>query len=243
MIAYQTLLQKRYSSGTVTYAITVLHAFITFSGRHGALQISSKDVRTPKSYSRPHLAVSDVEYVTILTWIKPDTIEGLRDSCLIRLLYDTGARISEICALQVADLDLVHRCAYIPNAQRNDEGWIFWGHDTNKFLKYWVDQRPKELFPGVRTCQRIIQKYVDLAKIGKKVTAHSFRHSLAHRVLDQGGNVKEIQTLLRHKSPISSFRYLELNVTEKRKIATKYLGDFDTKVGESAQRKEGTPVV
>lgn len=137
------------------------------------------------------------------------------------MLYDTGCRISEL--VSCLSFDTEKRIAKINNAKRDDEGFIFWGNDTNTFLRTYLDQNPSPIFPTIRQCQRILQGYCRLAKINKPITCHSFRHSKAWRILDtQGGTVKDVQAILRHKSPLSSFKYLDWDFEKKKERAEKF---------------------
>lgn len=217
-------LREKYAPKTAELAMAILHDYFAFWDRRKDLKIRPDDIRVPHGVvAHPRETVTPEEYVTMLTWIGGKTILGLRDNCLIRLLYDTGARISEICSLAAADLDLNERRARIVNRKRRDYGFIYWGEDTNEFLRVYIEQGPEHLFPTTRHALRIVQRYADLAKLGKHIVCHSFRHSKAHLILDNGGTVKDVQFILRHKSPLSSFKYLELSEGEQAARAGLFL--------------------
>lgn len=183
IIVYHDILSKKYSEKTIAFGMAVLKDFVGFYSEKEGWGIKSDDVRIPRARSHSHLPITEVEYITILTHIHPVTMKALRDVVLIRMLYDTGCRISELVNCQ--SFDTVKRMAKIENAKRDDEGFIFWGRDTNTFLETYLDQHPKPIFPSARHCQRIIQGYCKLAGIEKHISCHSFRHGKAWRVLDQ----------------------------------------------------------
>jgi len=220
---FSIFLKQNYAPKTQEYAMTVIRDYVGYWIKRKPLKIILDDVRVHRARSISHKPVTPEEYVSILEKMSVQDLSGLRDVVLVRMLYDTGARISEICALKKDDFDLVNRYAQIPNAKRKDDGFIFWSTDTNEFLRIYLDQKPAKIFPTIRTCQRIIQKYADLAGIKKHITCHSFRHSKAWRVLDNGGTVKDVQSILRHKSPVSSFRYLDWHAQKNREQAEKFL--------------------
>lgn len=221
---FSKYLKEKYAPKTAELAMSIVHDFFAFWDRRTGLLVSPQDIKIPKGMIlEPRDTITPEEYVTMLTWIKASTLTGLRDNCLLRLLYDTGSRVSEICDLTREDIDLDRRSARVINRKRRDYGRIYWGHDTNEFLRTYIDHHVGKLFPTTRHALRIVQRYVLLAGIKKHIVSHSFRHSKAHRVLDMGGTVKDIQIILRHKSPVSSFKYLELSEGEETARAERFL--------------------
>lgn len=217
------LKSQQYKDSTVSYGMAVVRDFVKFYEKKLNLSIDHRDIKPPKPRIRPHDFISPEEYVTILTWVKANTLNGLRDNCLIRLLYDSGARISEIVNIGSQGFDTENRTAQIWNAKRDNLGHIFWGSDTNKFLRQYITEKVDPLFPSVRQCQRIVQHYASLAGINKHIVCHSFRHGRAHLILDSGGTLKDVQDILRHSNPLSSFRYLNWSFEEKHKRANIFL--------------------
>jgi len=218
-------LQENYAPKTQEYAMTILHDYVGYWAKRKPLKILLDDIRVRRSRANSHKPITPEEYVSMLSFIKVTPLSGLRDNALVRLLYDTGARISEIASLSVEACDLVARQAQIHTAKRREDGFIFWGKDTNEFLRVYIEQtQPEgEIFPCVRTCQRIVKKYALLAGIKKHITAHSFRHGKAWRVLDNGGTVKDVQLILRHKDPASSFKYFDFHEQKNRERAERFL--------------------
>ena len=74
-----------------------------------------------------------------------------------------------------------------------------------------------------RTIQRWIGEICDLAMITKNLTPHSFRHGKAHAMLDEGATVRDVQAVLRHVKPESSFHYMRVSKSKFMSIANKYL--------------------
>ena len=212
-----------YSPKTQEFAMAILHDYVSYYSKRRKLKLILDDIRVQRGRSHSHKPITPEEYITMMTWVYPTNITKLRDLCLIRLLYDTGARISEICTLTYDIIDTEARTAEIQNAKRRDDGYIFWGNDTNEFLKTYLDNVKGNLFPSVRQCQRILQKYVNKAGIEKRITPHSFRHSKAWRILDNGGTVKDVQAILRHKSPMSSFKYLDWHQAKNQERAQQFM--------------------
>lgn len=225
VVSFNNDIKKIHSESTVTLAMGIIKSYLKFLERYGN-NCESQDLRIPRAHVNAYEPITPEEYVSILSFIKVDTPKGVRDNAIIRLLYDTGARIGEICSLEVKEMDMVERTAWIWTEKTVQKRMIMWGEDTNKFLETWIDlcgYSPGLLFPCPRTVERIVKKYVNKAEIKKTIVPHSFRHGKAHLILDSGGGVKDIQETLGHRNPASSFRYLNLNKAEKIKMLRKYL--------------------
>jgi site-specific recombinase XerD len=203
------VLELKYAPTTVSLIVSVAKEFL----RDYAPNINTRRIRVRKAHAEnPSETLTPEEYVSMLSFVKARTRTGVRNNLILRLLYDTGARIGEIHWF-LNNPKHQDRFAIINTEKTSDKRYIAWGEDTQVFLDLWLSfEQP---VPTLRQMQRIVKKYAKLAKIEKKITPHSFRHTLAHRILDNGGTVKDISEMLGHKSPISSFHYLRENEQEK----------------------------
>ncbi len=214
-------IRSRYASGTVGYAMSIIRDYASFVSRRKILRFDYKDIRPPHTRSVPYEPITPEEYVTLLSWLRVDTLQGARDNLMVRMLYDTGMRVSELLSLDFEAMDTFHRQAFIDTKKTDRRRLIFWGKDTNEFLKDYADRCGTETGPVFgntrdgwrmtsRSATRIIHGYCQRAGIKKRIVAHSFRHSKAWQVLDGGGTVKDVQFILGHTNPLSSFHYLNL---------------------------------
>lgn len=172
-------------------------------------------MRIPKGYSERKDPLTPDEYVLILKEISAKTALGIRDNMIIRLLYDTGARVGELIQLEdiirPGDLSIT-----IHTEKTADARILSWSKDTAVFINAWLKKKGSRPFlPSTRQIDRIVKRYSEAAGIDKHVHPHLFRHSKAHLILDNGGTVRDVQDILGHRSPISSFMYLRWN-EEKR---------------------------
>ncbi len=222
-LSFSERVRARYGERSAAYGIAVIHDYVGFLERHHVTDLSQRDIKIPKPRRSPRPHLTTEEYIAMLTWIRADTVSGLRDNALIRMLYDTGARIGEIASLTRYDIDLKSRTAEVSTEKTDRRRVIVWGSDTNRFLAEFMEQQPSGLFPSKRSCERIVRKYAELAKIRKHITCHSFRHTRAHVILDNGGTVKDVQETLGHLHPESSFAYLSLSRTEAISRSRKFL--------------------
>lgn len=215
-------LKEHYSQGTVRLVIGATKNYLAFCQKRGAA-IEADEIRVPRARTESHEPITPEEYVSMLSFVQTDTPRGLRDTVILRILYDTGARIGEIASMERGSIDLESRTAEIWTEKTANKRLIAWGKDTNDFLTVWMDMKAGKVFPSTRTIERVARRYADFAQIKKHIVPHSFRHGKAHIILDNGGTVKDIQETLGHLSPTSSFRYLNLNRNEKLKRLAKWL--------------------
>lgn len=225
VVSFNSEIKKIHSESTVQLAMGIVKGYLKFLERYGN-NCESQDLRIPRAHANAYEPITPEEYISMLSFMKVDTPKGVRDNAIVRLLYDTGARIGEICSLETGEMDMEGRLAWIWTEKTVQKRMIMWGEDTNEFLKTWISIvgfSPGHIFPCSRTIERMVKSYVKKAGIKKDIVPHSFRHGKAHFILDSGGGVKQIQEILGHRNPASSFRYLNLNKAEKIRMLQKYL--------------------
>lgn len=153
----------------------------------------------------------------------------LRDRAILELLYSAGIRVSELVALNRADVDFkastlrvlgkggVERIAYMGKPALSA---------LNAYIKFVDEASPgvkvlagEPVFFGranarltTRTVQRIVKKYVSKSSIGKRPTPHSLRHTFATHLLDAGLDLRAIQELLGHKNLSTTQRYTKVSI-------------------------------
>ena len=144
----------------------------------------------------------------------PDSFAGLRDRALIELLYSTGCRVSEICLLDRAD---VKGEQIKVKGKGNKERVVFVGLQASQALADYLDVASEHAYPDAdsqkalfinlrgkrltpRGVQILLQQYCRQANISRKVSPHSFRHSFATHILDEGAGIRTVQELLGHSS-------------------------------------------
>ncbi|MGX1804081.1 site-specific tyrosine recombinase XerD [Nocardia sp. NPDC055321] len=158
----------------------------------------------------------------------PDAPRGLRDRALLELLYSTGARISEITALDVDDIDAGDR-AVVLRGKGGKQRMVPIGRPALAAVDaYLVRGRPglsgrgrstPALFLNHRggrltrqTAWQVLHSAADRAGIAAKVSPHTLRHSFATHLLDGGADVRVVQELLGHASVTTTQIYTLVTV-------------------------------
>lgn len=238
IVNFRNNLNLKYSPANVNYAMIIIKDFLGYYRKQGLIDIDPSLIRIKKVLTRSHYAITEEEYKKMLSVLRDDELWNVQKKIVIRLLWETGVRVSELCALNISDMNSAEPRALIVTKKGNREGWIFWSQETHqlvlKFLgvRLCTNQRP-HLFmtekghnrPTTRTVERWISDTCTRSGIPKKITPHSFRHGKAHHIINQGGNVKDVQVLLRHSetNPIAAFSYLRMNSMEIEKRASLFL--------------------
>ncbi|MEL4357392.1 site-specific tyrosine recombinase XerD [Luteococcus sp. H154] len=197
------------------------------------------EVTVPKLGKRLPKALSVEQVQALLETPDPETPEGLRDRALLELLYGTGARISEVCDLDVDDLT---RALADPEAglrllgKGNKQRVVPLGSFAREAVDAWlVRGRPgwqaKAKNPGPalllnslgrrlsrQSAYGILRGTAERAGIDAEVSPHSLRHSFATHLLDGGADVRVVQELLGHASVTTTQIYTMVTVEHLREV-------------------------
>lgn len=176
-----------------------------------------------KKYVKPiQDYLTEEELETLFNSINTSTSKGLRNLAILVLLYDTGARSSEIINLKVEDIHLEEKLVIltgkgskqrvVPIMENTKEILLKYINYQCHYSKYLFEKDNKKF--NERFIRDIIKKYS--SDTTKKVTPHTFRRSRAIHLLDKGVNIMYIKKLLDHESVITTEEYAK--VLEKSKF-------------------------
>ncbi|GEL94358.1 tyrosine recombinase XerC [Cellulomonas composti] len=157
----------------------------------------------------------------------PDPM-AVRDWCILELLYATGVRVGELCAADVADVDLVERTLRVVGKGTKDRVVPF-GGPAARALGAWLavrsvvvaDGATRALFVGVRggrAGQRQVRDVVHraTAATGKEIAPHGLRHTAATHLVEGGSDLRTVQELLGHASLTTTQRYTHVSAERLR---------------------------
>jgi len=181
------------------------------------------------------------EIFKIMQSVNLNSKEGFRDYCLLVLLYDSGARATEIATLNLDYFNLDQKTlAILGKANRFRQITLM--PETSILIKNYIDKyrnKPKpayrhRLFINQRGKEltrhgiyRICKKYLTAALPPKRLKTlspvHSFRHSCAMSMLSSGFSLSDIRIQLGHEDLQATMVYLQLDLTHRRKIQKKFI--------------------
>ncbi|WP_224361914.1 tyrosine recombinase XerC [Hyalangium versicolor] len=196
----------------------------------------AKLVKSPKlPKSLPKVLPVD-EVFAILDMPSLKTVLGLRDKAILEILYGGGLRISELCGLNLLDVDRSGRivrvmgkgskerlCPVNAPAIRALEAYLARRGELLATLR--PGQDPDALFlnyKGGRLTPRSIARHLDTyvlkLALTRKVSPHALRHSFATHLLGGGADIRSIQELLGHASLSTTQRYTHVTVEQLQQI-------------------------
>lgn len=186
-------------------------------------QDPTENIQSPKVEKRVPSVLTSQEVELLLEQPKDVDLKGTRDKAMLEVAYATGMRVTEIISLDIDDVHLEEGFVTCENAgkQRN----IPLGSLSIQALKEYIkdarpvmikDENEKSLFVNVNgkrlTRQgfwKIVKFYKEQAHITKEITPHVLRHSFATHLLQNGADLKAIQTMLGHSDISSTQVYMQ----------------------------------
>ena len=153
---------------------------------------------------------------------------GARDQAIIELMYATGMRVSELCSLDVDDVDL-ERSTVLVHGKGSKDRVVPFGRPAREAVMAWKRARHdlaqegvSALFVGVRgrrmdprMAREIVHRLSRQAGI-PDVAPHALRHTAATHVLEGGADLRTVQELLGHASLETTQRYTHVSVERLR---------------------------
>ena len=202
-----------------TVAVRSLHRFRSDEGL--APTDPSAGVETPRVPAGLPKALTEAEVGSLLDQAEGESAIARRDRAILEVLYGTGARISEVCALSLGDVDLDAGLLRL-FGKGSKERVVPIGRFARVALAQWLDEEGRGVIAPEQFARRtdadavflnarggrlgrqgawaIVRKYGDAAGLGDRLTPHVLRHSCATHMLDHGADIRAVQELLGHAS-------------------------------------------
>ena len=170
----------------------------------------------------------------IIAVINNDTDLGRRNHCMVEVLYGCGLRVSELIDLKISNINFKE--SYLKVEGKGDKSrFVPMASFTSKLIKDYIrDIRSKYkinkkcediLFLNSRGSAMsrvivfiIIKELTEKAGINKKISPHTFRHSFATHLLQNGADLRYIQEMLGHSSITTTEIYTHLKNEELRDV-------------------------
>jgi integrase/recombinase XerC len=158
-----------------------------------------------------------------------DTVRGARDRAILEVLYASGLRVSELCGLDLRDIDLVGLSLRTIGKGKKERD-VPLGRAAADALRKYLARRdslrgarrpphPTALFLsargqriGVRNVQRMVRQYGALGAGRADLHPHALRHTCATHMLEGGADLRSIQEMLGHASLTTTQRYTHISL-------------------------------
>jgi integrase/recombinase XerD len=160
-----------------------------------------------------------------------NSVGNLKHKCILMIIYSGGLRLSEVVGLKVNDIDSRRSRIFVRAAKGRKDRYTLLSKELLKWLKvYYKLERPKDwLFEGalggqysMNSVQHIMNNAVKMAGIRKHATIHTLRHSFATHMLENGTDLRYIQSLLGHTSSKTTEIYTHITTKGMEQLVSPF---------------------
>ena len=233
---YQTRFEKPFTIASQIQVLNNLQVFYRYLVKTGqVLSNPAESIRLPKEPRKlPAVVLTPKEMKRLLA--QPDilTVLGFRDRTMYEVLYSTGIRIGELIHLRVQDISFSDGMLFVQSGKGGKDRVVPLGKAACRFLVEYI----KNIRPMFREASatdalffnkqgRLHKKYgiwIKLrvyamrAGIKKRITVHTFRHTLATEMLKHGADLRQIQELLGHTNLRTTQLYTQIVKGELKRV-------------------------
>jgi site-specific recombinase XerD len=223
---------------TQNYYLIAVRAFLKYLRKRGVRSLEPETIELAKVGDRGLDLISAAELQRLLEVPNTNTQTGLRNRAILELLFSTGLRVSELCALQIDDVDL-QRDEFSVRGKGDKLRLVFLSSAATAAIRAYLDarddmhealfiqhgpraQHSDDLRLSVRAVQRLIKQCATAAGITRKVTPHVLRHSFATNLLQNGADIRSVQALLGHAHIATTQVYTHVTDTHLRDVHQRF---------------------
>lgn len=218
------------SKNTARQYICQLRTVLSYCKKRGIKTMNPDDIRTPNREKKVARFITCEEFNVFIREMNRShhgysNLNRFRNTLIANLLFVTGLRVSELCAL---NRDSIHDrqfsvvgkskdprpCYITKEVERDIEHYLAMRHDSNKAL-FVANQNGRRITP--KNVQRIFRR-VSVDSGIFSVTPHTLRHSYATRLIEDGVDIRYVATLLGHQSLETTQKYTHVRDNRLRKV-------------------------
>lgn len=236
-----TFYKDQHKKTSIARKLATLRTFFKFLCREQVLEMNpAKLVSSPRLEKKLPKVLSIEEVVRFIEAPDLETVLGKRDRAILELLYGAGVRVSELCGLNVEDMDLKNLSLRVRGKGRK-ERIVPFGSMAKAALEAYLEVRgelfleapeaerdAKILFYNyqgtritTRSVGRMIDKYVKECALAMDISPHSLRHSFATHLLGNGADLRAIQELLGHARLSTTQIYTQVSMEKLMEVYDK----------------------
>ena len=231
------MFNKNYSSKTISRHLSSLRTFFKYLSKENIITFNPMVlISNPKEEKKLPTYLNYRELDDFLEIPDRNTVLGLRDACILELLYSTGIRVGELVNIKMQDIDFSQNRIKILG-KGNKERYVLFGSKCRNLLNDYlnksrpnlVKQKSDYLFLNqrgtgisVRTAEMIVDTVVKKSSIKAHVSPHTLRHTFATHMLNSGCDIRVVQELLGHENLTTTEVYTHITSEELRNTYLKY---------------------
>ena len=222
---------------TQNYYVIALRSFLRFLIKNDFKTLEPSKIDLPKTESRSLKFLEKDQVDRLVTACDTSKEDGIRDRAILELLFSTGLRVSELVGLNQDKINIERR-EFGVIGKGGRARVVFISDRAAEWVKRYLDKRQdvfKPLFirySGVviednggekmrltaRSVERIVKKYVRLARIPVDASVHTLRHSFATDLLTNGSDLRSVQEMLGHKNIATTQIYTHITNKQLRDV-------------------------
>jgi integrase/recombinase XerC len=225
------VLARKHAPSSIARKIAAVRTWMRWLRRRGILdRCPAEELATPKVRRGLPTLLSVDAAKEVVEAPSDDSPAGVRDRALLELLYGSGLRVSELCALDVESVDLDGATARVLG-KGNKERVVPLGRACVSALRRWLAERPRMVHPRrgtqdpralfltvrgarlyTRSVRALVHRYGASGAGRADLHPHALRHTCATHMLDGGADLRAIQELLGHASLSTTQRYAHVSM-------------------------------
>ena len=240
LLEFLAWLQTTRSQATVKRMMVTVRSFHRLLNDEGTVPVDpSLDVAIPGAPDAVPKALGEAEITMLLDAAVGVDAFGYRDRLILELLYGTGMRIGELCALSLSDLDREDRLIrvlgkgakerVVPVGRLADAALAEWLSPVGRARlepKRWARRGDAEALllnhRGARLTRQgawgVVRQYAERVGLADRLHPHVLRHSCATHLLEHGADIRTVQELLGHASLSTTQRYTRVTTERMRAV-------------------------
>lgn len=207
-----TLEKKGCASSTVSRNVSTMKSFFLYLYRQKiTYRDPSEKLKAPKIIKKVPEILSVEEMDCLLSCPETDTVKGIRDKAMLELLYATGMKVTEVISLKTEDVNMALKVINLHDEER--ERIVPFGEPAKKALSNYIENARPVISAGDTDIfflnmngkamsrqgfWKIIKYYGACAGFEERITPHTFRHSFAAHMVENGADLKSLQEMLGH---------------------------------------------
>ena len=229
------LREQGYARASMVRKLSALRRFYAYLIDSKIVEHDSTSEVTPiKTGTQMPNTYQPAELQTLLEAVDTTTVLGIRDRALLEVIYATGLRVSEAHRLNIKSIDLRTRHTRVVG-KGNSERSVLVGRPAAHWLERYLQVSRSQLVDGnsneqalflnrdgcrlsVRSIQNIVKRIAVSAGLPYTFHPHLIRHSFATHLLANGADLRVVQELLGHSSPITTQIYTHITPNEARDV-------------------------
>ncbi|MCD4827225.1 MAG: site-specific tyrosine recombinase XerD [Acholeplasmataceae bacterium] len=234
---YLKTLHKKLSGKTIARKLTSIKSFHHFLFIENEVHIDvAKDFASPKTEKTLPKVLSVDEVVALLEQVDKQTDLGLRNKALLELIYGSGLRVSELLDINIEDIHL-NQSYVIVHGKGDKERMVPLSDMANIALRKYMIHSREHLLKNKQTTHlflnqngsrlsrqgffKILKKLAQDAHITTECSPHTLRHSFATHLLENGMDLRTLQTLLGHEDISTTQIYTHISQKRIKEIYQK----------------------